>query len=222
MSEELRQKVQQLAHKSINENDPTAWFETVYQNSNGDPNQIPWAKLSPHFALEMWLKEKQISGKNKKALVIGCGLGDDAEILSKVGFQVIAFDVSPSAIAWCQTRFPHSYVDYEVRDLFAENESWRKEFDFVFECHTIQALPLKVRSEIIEKTSHFVANEGKLLVITRVRDSETPPQGPPWALSMNELNEFEKQGLILIEKQQFKQEQTPEITTLRLEYQRKN
>jgi 2-polyprenyl-3-methyl-5-hydroxy-6-metoxy-1,4-benzoquinol methylase len=219
-NQEIRQKVQKIARKSLEENNVTAWFDTIYQSADGDINQIPWTKFGPHFALQMWLKEKQVlvSDQNQKALVIGCGLGDDAEALSQVGFQVTAFDVSPTAIAWCQTRFPNSQVNYQVADLFAENEYWRKQFDFVFECHTIQALPLKVRSQVIEKTSQFVAEGGKLLLITRLRHSENEPDGPPWPLSIKELSNFEKHGLTLIEQQEFVQEATPEITTLRLEY----
>ncbi|MCC5670705.1 class I SAM-dependent methyltransferase [Nostoc sp. CHAB 5784] len=40
----------------------------------------------------------------QKALVIGCGLGDDAEAIASLGFEVTAFDISPTAIAWCQER----------------------------------------------------------------------------------------------------------------------
>ena len=56
------------------------------------------------------------SASEQKALIIGCGLGDDAEALAKLGFEVTAFDISTSAIAWCQQRFPDSTVNYLVAD----------------------------------------------------------------------------------------------------------
>lgn len=39
-----------------------------------------------------------------RAVVIGCGLGDDAEYLASMGYEVTAFDISPTAIAMCHTR----------------------------------------------------------------------------------------------------------------------
>ncbi len=70
---------------------------------------------------------------NRKALVVGCGLGDDAEFLSQQGFTVTAFDVSPTAIAWCKQRFPGSTVSYHVTDLFEPSAKWLSSFDFVLE-----------------------------------------------------------------------------------------
>ena len=65
-----------------------------------------------------------ISGKTnpfpatgKKALTIGCGLGDDAEQLAEWGFSTTAFDVSETAIRACRRRFPDSRVQYVAADL---------------------------------------------------------------------------------------------------------
>lgn len=46
-------------------------------------------------------------GEGLSAVVVGCGLGDDAEALAAAGFAVTAFDVSGSAIAWAKERFPN-------------------------------------------------------------------------------------------------------------------
>ena len=40
---------------------------------------------------------------NGKALVVGCGLGDDAEWLEEIGFDVTAFDISKSSIDCVKT-----------------------------------------------------------------------------------------------------------------------
>ena len=74
---ELRQKIKQLATES--EADPSAWFETLYAESQGDTSRVPWAKLAPHPYLQEWLEGDRIQGDGRSALVIGCGLGDDAE-----------------------------------------------------------------------------------------------------------------------------------------------
>ncbi|HIK07068.1 MAG TPA: class I SAM-dependent methyltransferase [Trichormus sp. M33_DOE_039] len=218
--ENLRQKVQELASEAINNSEPTAWFEVLYASANGDTAQIPWAKLTPHPYLQDWLENHEISAQGKKALVIGCGLGDDAEALAKLGFAVTAFDISPTAIAWCQKRFPDSPVNYQVADLLSIPQQWNQAFDFVFECRNIQALPLSVRNSVISSIASVVSLSGTLLVITRVRDTEDEPSGPPWPLSQSELAQFESLGLQKIEEMLFLESQETEVQQMRIVYRR--
>ena len=193
--EEIRRKVNLLAAEALAKSEPSAWFETLYAKAGGDAQQVPWAKLTLHPYLQDWLDNNQPSGEGRSALVIGCGLGDDAEALAKLGYQVSAFDISPTAIAWCQQRFPNSSVNYLVADLFDLDRSWHGAFDFVFECRNIQALPLSVRPKVIESIGQLVAVKGSLLIITRYRDTEEEPDGPPWAISELELSQFQQWGL---------------------------
>jgi DNA-binding NarL/FixJ family response regulator len=81
-------------------------------------------------------EHKPISGM--RAVTIGCGLGDDAEAMSRYGYQVTAFDISPSAIEMCRKRYPDSGVEYIVADLFALPTEWQHGFNLVYECNTIQ------------------------------------------------------------------------------------
>ena len=213
---ELRQKIKQLATES--EADPSAWFETLYAESQGDTTLVPWAKLAPHPYLVEWLEGDRTPGDGRSALVIGCGLGDDAEALNAQGFQVTAFDISPTAIAWCEQRFPNSDVTYLVADLFALDPTWSGKFDFIFECRTIQALPLNVRSNVLAAIAPLVAPGGTLLVVTRLRDTDAEPDGPPWALSDRELHEFSTLGLSEIDRNTFIESDT--VTQVRIEYRR--
>jgi hypothetical protein len=63
--------------------------------------------------------------------------------------------------------------------LLAIPSQWYQAFDFVFECRNIQALPLNVRSWVISSVTSVLAPSGTLLMITRVRDTEAEPDGPP-------------------------------------------
>ena len=59
----------------------------------------------------MWpIIRSSVSGQ--KAIVIGCGVGDDAEALSEAGYEVTAFDISPEAILLCKNRYPDTTVNY--------------------------------------------------------------------------------------------------------------
>jgi SAM-dependent methyltransferase len=202
----LRERVQGLAQASIRQNHPSAWFDTIYTEAKGDTTQVPWAKLTPHSALESWLNQLEIDGKGKKAIVIGCGLGDDAEALAAHRFEVTAFDISPQAIAWCQQRFPNSSVTYQVADLFNLPSEWQQAFDFVLEIRNIQAFPQEFRTPLIENLASLVAPGGTLLLIDRYAPTLTEDiAGPPFALSKADLDQFLTFGFQEIRQDLFRQ-----------------
>ncbi|MEH1938938.1 MAG: class I SAM-dependent methyltransferase [Nostoc sp.] len=215
----LQFTVKELATEALQKSEPSAWFEVLYTKAQGDVTKIPWAKLAPHPYLQDWLTNHEPFASQQKALVIGCGLGDDAEALANLGFEVTAFDISPTAIAWCQERFPDSVVNYVVADLLAIPSQWHQAFDFVFECRNIQALPLNVRSSVISSVAYVVAQNGTLLLITHVRDTEVEPNGPPWPLSSSELKQFESLGLYQVEQLVFSESQQIDVKQMRIEYQ---
>ncbi|WP_414548460.1 class I SAM-dependent methyltransferase [Anabaena sp. CCY 0017] len=218
--EGLQQRVKQLATQAIEESNPTAWFDILYSQSQGDVTQIPWAKLTCHPYLQDWLKTHNLEGEGCSALVIGCGLGDDAEALAARGFQVTAFDISPTAIDWCQQRFPDSSVNYVVADLLALPSQWHQAFDLVVEIRNIQALPLSLRSTVIASVASVIAVAGTLLVINRLRETEVEPDGPPWPLSNSELAQFTELGLQEVSRILFYEGERVDIPQVRLEYQK--
>ncbi len=216
--ETLRERVKQLSSEAIAQSDPTSWFEPLYVASAGDPAQIPWAKLEPHPHIQDWLDQHLAAGTGQRALMVGCGLGDDAEDLQRRGFQVTAFDIAPSAIAWCQRRFPDTAVNYQVADLLSPPVDWHQAYDLVVECRNIQALPLNVRSTAIESITKFVAPQGTLLVVTRLRAAEAAPDGPPWPLSAGELGQFGALGLQERRRRVFDLGEAPIVRQVWVEY----
>jgi 2-polyprenyl-3-methyl-5-hydroxy-6-metoxy-1,4-benzoquinol methylase len=217
---DLRKKVQGLAQESIRQNHPSAWFDTIYSEAQGDTSQVPWAKLTPHSALEDWLDRLEIDGKGKKAIVIGCGLGDDAEAIAARGYQVIAFDISPQAIAWCQQRFPNSPVTYQVADLFNLPPEWQQGFDFVLEIRNIQAFPQSFRTILIAKIASLVNPGGTLLLIDRFAPTLTEDiAGPPFALSGTDLAQFLTLGFQEVRQNLFDQGEDL-VQIARVEYHR--
>src|SRR5689334_22638059 len=125
--------------------DATGWFDQVYVRAQGNTGAVPWAALQPRPPFAEWAQRTGLDGKGKRAVVIGCGLGDDAEELARRGFAVTAFDVAPSAVQWCRRRFPDSPVRYEVGDLLDPPPPWHGAFDLVAESYTLQALPDELR-----------------------------------------------------------------------------
>ena len=83
-----------------------AWFERLYATADVGGAEVPWDKGAPHHLLERWLREREVSGDGRRALVVGCGMGRDSEYLAGLGFATVAFDFSPTAIAAVRRRFP--------------------------------------------------------------------------------------------------------------------
>ena len=170
--------------------DPTGWFDSVYQKAQGDYTKVFWADLEPSPYLVNWIKENPIEKNSKTACVIGCGVGDDAEALSELGFDVTAFDIAESAIKLCKDRYKNTKVNYLVADLFDYPKEWFENFDVVYECNTIQVLPGKYRKQAREAISSLVAQDGYLLVSCRSREEGELENAIPFPLSKNEMDEF--------------------------------
>ena len=106
---EVRARLLKLSTAAENDGEPLRWFEELYAGAKRDSEEIPWARMEPHPKMVEWIaNQPSVHGR---ALVVGCGLGDDAEWLAAAGFKVTAFDLSQSSIDWCCERFPESTVN---------------------------------------------------------------------------------------------------------------
>ena len=188
----------QTIKDSWSKQEPAGWFDTVYAKAAAGYGGVPWASMRPHPDLTEWLAENNIDGTGKKAIVIGAGLGDDAEALSGYGFAVTAFDISQAAIEWCQQRFPDSNVDYLVADLLDIPQKWLNAFDLVLEIHTIQVLPHQLTEQTMTNIAAMAVPGGTVLVMCFARDPQENKKGIPWPLSRVELDGFHRHGLVEI------------------------
>jgi len=190
-----RTRARELAAEFIRSGDPTGWFEPLYQEAETGKSVVPWADLciNPHL-LGFWKVHPQPAA-GKLALVIGSGLGDDAEQLSNWGFRTTAFDISETAIRTTRKRFPRSSVEYVACDLLNPPPSWSQKFDFVLEAYTLQVLPDALRPKAIENIISFLRPGGLLLVIARGREPFEPQGEMPWPLTRSELSAFTAAGL---------------------------
>ena len=176
--------------------DALGWFDALYKEAEGNNEKIPWADLEPNKFLVRFAEENNLKGNNRKALVVGCGLGDDARFLYDLGFDVTAFDISETAVEWARKIHHDTGINFFVADLFNTPKEWYQAFEFVLEVYTIQPLPLEMRAGVIDAISNFVKfPNGKLLVVTRGREDDEIPDELPWALSRKDLSRFDENGL---------------------------
>ncbi|NUT20397.1 MAG: class I SAM-dependent methyltransferase [Hamadaea sp.] len=189
-----RTTARRLAAESVAAGEPTAWFETLYAAAEQGEAVVPWADLEPNPFLVRWAAAGRATGHGR-AIVIGCGLGDDAEYLAGLGYAVVAFDVAPTAVAAARRRFPSSEVDYRVADLLDLPPDWIGAFDFVLEVYTVQVLLDEARRTAIANSAALVGPGGTLLVLARARDEDGDPGQMPWPLTRAEIDAFAADGL---------------------------
>ena len=169
-------------------------FEEMYAAAGDDLGAVPWANLKPFPLLVEWLGGAG-AGLGGRALVIGAGYGDDAEALAMRGFEVSAFDLSPTAVARARERFPESAVDYRVADLLDLPTEWRGRFDLVVEIRTLQSLPIPERRAAAEAIAATVAPGGRLWLFALGREAHVRGETRPWPVVPEELAVLEATGL---------------------------
>lgn len=216
-----RDEVRRLARESIARGDATGWFEELYQRASGSWDRVPWADLAANPFLVEWLGSPDARACGKRCLVVGCGLGDDAEALSAAGFDVVAFDISRTAIEACRSRFPTSRVEYAVADVLAPPPSWTGRFDLVFESYTLQVLPPDARSVAMAALASLVSPGGRLLLLCRARDREEPEGQLPWPLTREELGTLRDQGLAELSVDDFFDDENPPVRRFRAQFGRR-
>ncbi|HEY2239877.1 MAG TPA: class I SAM-dependent methyltransferase [Streptosporangiaceae bacterium] len=172
-------------------------FQEIYARAGDDLGAVPWASLTPMPALVDWLDRQPPPREPAQiwALIVACGLGDDAEEVSQRGYQVTAFDLVPAAIEHCHQRFPGSAVDYQVADVFQLPEAWARQFGLVVEIRTLQSLPPDQRAEAAASIAATVAPGGQIFVHGLFRDDHQPAGSRPWPLSPGDLAAFTRAGL---------------------------
>jgi SAM-dependent methyltransferase len=179
----------------VTEADPTGWFERLYAAVEQGETSVPWDRGGPNPVLVRWAEERGLDGTGRRALVVGSGLGGDAEFVAALGFDTVAFDVSPTAIKLARGRFPGSRVEYVVADLLDPPEEWRHAFDLVVESLTAQSLPDPPRRDAIERIGEMLAPGGTLIVISGIHGEHDYGDGPPWPLSRAEVESFASGGV---------------------------
>ena len=176
-----------LGSEAVADGAPTRWFEELWSAAARDEVDLPWDRRSPYPAVD-----EHVTGlgdaAGRRAVVVGAGLGADAELLAAHGWRTTAFDVSPSAVDAVRARYPESQVDYRVADLLALPADLVGAFDLVVEVFTVQALPPGVREAAAAAVRSLLAPSGESLVVQVVRDEgQDGSTGPPWLLDRTEM-----------------------------------
>ena len=182
----VRMRLRKFSNAAAKTDEPLTWFEHLYESANRDDDWIPWDNGAPHPLFSDWIEGAL--GRSGRALVVGCGLGDDAVLLAELGWNVTAFDISPSAIEWAierhseRVRLALGSVHWLAEDLIDPPANWTGLFDLVLEVHILQSIPEDIREKAAEILPNFLKKTGYLVCIGRLKSNVSNLDGPPWPL----------------------------------------
>ncbi|MFM9995918.1 MAG: class I SAM-dependent methyltransferase [Phycisphaerales bacterium] len=175
--------------------DPNAWvryFEEIYHRADGDTGHVPWADSHANPALVSWLNAEapSVIRPGAAVTVVGCGLGHDVVELAGRGYDVLGFDVSPTAIDWAKRLHPEIADRLVAADLFNLPAGLPRRADLVVEVCTLQALHPSLREHAAQAAVTLARPRGCVLAICRGRDEVEPLEAataPPYPLTCSEL-----------------------------------
>ena len=178
-----------------------ARFDETYRNADSDAARVPWNTGGPSAALVSWLNAEAPSlvRPGVRVTVVGCGLAHDVAELAGRGYDVVGFDVAPSAIEWARRLYPELADRLVIADLFNLPAPLQRHADVVVEVNTIQSLHPSGREVAAAAIASLARPRGVVLAICQGRDEHELIEhvsGPPFPLTAPELcGLMEAQGL---------------------------
>ena len=180
-------RADELSAAAIADGRPTGWFDELYAEGVAGSVGMPWDRTDPQPELAAWWERDGRALPRGRAVVVGCGLGADAELLAREGWATTAFDIAPTAIEEARRRHPGSAVDYRVESLLDLPADLVGAFDLVVEVFTLQALPDPPRTEAAAAVASLLAPGGTILLVAFRADGDRSPAGPPYPLTPEDL-----------------------------------
>lgn len=133
-------------------------YKQVHQES------VLWFSESPSPIVTETITEFGIK-HDSKLLELGCGEGRDAIHLLNQGFDLLATDVSPTAIEFCRNRFPHTAKRFDVLDCV--NGQLNVTYDFIYAVAVIHMLVLQEdRDAFYQFIRNHLKDSGLALICT--------------------------------------------------------
>lgn len=146
----------------------------TYWNNQYEANTTGWdlGEISP--PLKNYID--QLTNKNLRILIPGCGNTYEAAYLLKQGFtDVTVIDIAPKLVAELKEKFAvHPHIKIIQGDFFKHEG----QYDLILEQTFFCAINPQLRKEYVTKMYELLTSNGKLVGI--LFDREFDQQGPPF------------------------------------------
>ena len=162
----------------------TNW-EEHYQSDSG---QLPWDIGTPSPELIEYFDT--LAQPPFHVLEIGCGTGTNALWMAEKGCDVLATDISPTAIekAKKKPRPVGAKLDFQVSNILEQAPSGKATVDFVFDRGVYHTMSLEQRPVFIDAVAKILRAGGFWLCLAGCADEERKPDEPgPPQLKVSEL-----------------------------------
>ena len=114
-------RARQLAAASVADGDQAGWFEQLYAEGEAGASVVPWVLGEPNESLVEWAAgldgDGRLDGRGKRALVVGCGTGDDAEFLAGLERYDEARAAYARALAIAANAAEREHLERKLRGL---------------------------------------------------------------------------------------------------------
>ena len=164
-------------------NNDSSYWEQHYQEKT---TRWDLGQAAPAFVSLLNLPETLAPGRTA---VLGCGRGYDALLFAEHGFEVVAFDFAPSAIAEATSlaQAAGSNAKFLQRDIFGLGKEFSQDFDYIVEHTCFCAIPLERRQEYVQLVRSLLRPRGELIALFF---THTRPGGPPFGTTPAEISRY--------------------------------
>lgn len=146
----------------------------TYWNNQYDTQSTGWdiGEVSPPIKAYI----DQLTNKNLRILIPGCGNTYEAEYLLQNGFiNITIIDIAPTLITQLKEKFAgNTNINIILGDFF----EFKAEYDLILEQTFFCAINPTLRKDYVAKMKSLLAPEGKLVGV--LFDREFEQQGPPF------------------------------------------
>ena len=147
---------------------------------------IPWDQGAVPVDMQRYFK-LLIPMAHTQCLIPGCGNSYEAAYLSELGWDVVAIDFSPAAVASARANNPRWADRIMLADFFSYTPA--KPLQCIYERAFLCALPPKLRAKVVARWAELLPADGLLLGYFFI-ESESAKKGPPFAITSRELTDL--------------------------------
>lgn len=152
----------------------TSETDVEFWDSRYRDGQTPWDQGGVPHALTRLLAASAAPGR---VLIPGCGFGYEVRAFHEAGWDVLAIDYSPSAVARARQALGEfgEFGDKVILADFFANDFGREKFDVVYERTFLCALPPRMWPAYARRMSELLVDRGQLVGTFFYGHNDEPP-----------------------------------------------